>query len=461
MSIDPAFAPVRFRARILAVHAAMAFGLLTPGVASAEDVQIKDRIEVAPVWAGHPVGFALLTEGKTQYVAYYDDQRRMTVASRALDSKTWTKVVLPSSVEWDSHNYITLALDRSDQLHVVGNLHVSPLVYFRTKTAGDITSLAPVARMTGQRENRMTYPTFIKGDGGELIFHYRDGESGNGATLYNRYNEKTMTWSRLMDRPLFDGDEKMNAYPIGPLRGPDDYWHMTWVWRDTRDAETNHDLSYARSKNLLNWETVAGKPVGLPISIKTPGVILDPVPVNGGIINGTGKIGFDDQKRVVVAYHKFDEQGATQVYLARAANEAWKIHQLTDWSHRWEPKGPGSIPFDVGHSALRSDPRLGLFITLDNAKHGRGIWKIDPATLRLKDSLNAGQLPDYVPGSLYHAHGDGMRTTIARDAGTPPPGRRYVLRWETLPLNRDRPQSGPLPEPSMLELVVLEDPKSR
>jgi hypothetical protein len=36
---------------------------------------------------------------------------------------------------------------------------------------------------------------------------------------------------------------------------------------------------------------------------------VDPIPVNGCIINGCHKMGFDAQNRLVVAYHKHDDQG--------------------------------------------------------------------------------------------------------------------------------------------------------
>ena len=47
-------------------------------------------LDVAPVWAGHPVGFCLLTQAPHQFVAYYDADRHMTVAQRTLDSTEWT-----------------------------------------------------------------------------------------------------------------------------------------------------------------------------------------------------------------------------------------------------------------------------------------------------------------------------------------------------------------------------------
>ncbi|AHF90862.1 hypothetical protein OPIT5_12240 [Opitutaceae bacterium TAV5] len=449
----------------------LALGLALSSPLLAAEVRIKQRLPVSPVWAGHPVGFALLTDAPAnrQYAAYYDADRNMVVVSRALDAGVWTKKILPSKIGWDSHNYITLALDRDGQLHVVGNLHVTPLIYFRTTAAGDITTLAAIPRMTGDREQRMTYPRFIEDTDGSLIFTYRDGSSGNGSNLYNRYDEKTKSWSRLLDLPLFEGrrpagmprpphdtDDMMNAYADGPKRGPDGFWHLSWVWRDTPAAETNHDLGYARSRDLRHWETVDGRPVTLPISLQTPGVILDPVPANGGIINGSGKLGFDDKGRVIVAYHKFDDKGATQLYLARAENGAWKIRQVTQWTYRWEPRGGGSIPFDIRHSGVQHDPALGLYISIHNARHGSGVLKVDPDTLKLGEKIPAAQVPGRLPPELGHGVRAPLGLRTAADTGTAPAGLRYVLRWETLPVNRDRPREGPPPEPSALELIVLE-----
>ncbi|MDR1282642.1 MAG: BNR repeat-containing protein, partial [Opitutaceae bacterium] len=317
-------------------------------------------------------------------------------------------------------------------------------------------------------------PRFIKDTDGSLLFTYRDGRSGNGSNLYNHYNETTKSWTRLLDRPLFDGrrpsgiprpshdtDDMMNAYPDPdcPLRGPDGFWHLSWIWRDTPAAETNHDLSYARSRDLRHWETMDGHPLTLPLSLQTPGVILDPVPANGGIINGSGKPGFDDKGRVIIAYHKFDDKGATQLYLARAENGAWNTRQITRWTYRWEPRGNGAIPYDIGHSGVRHDPALGLYISIRNACHDNGgwnAWKLDPDTLEPGEKIPAAQVPGYIPPELGHGVRAPLGMRRAADTGTAPSGLRYLLRWETLPLNRDQPREGPPPAPSQLELIVLE-----
>jgi hypothetical protein len=65
-----------------------------------------DVLDVAPVWAGHPVGFSLLTVNDRQLVGFYDADRRLTVAVRSLDEKDWTYVPLPRHTGWDSHNSI-------------------------------------------------------------------------------------------------------------------------------------------------------------------------------------------------------------------------------------------------------------------------------------------------------------------------------------------------------------------
>ena len=46
-------------------------------------------VAVAPVWAGHPVGFDLLTHGDGQFIAFYDAERKMTVGQRGLDEDAW------------------------------------------------------------------------------------------------------------------------------------------------------------------------------------------------------------------------------------------------------------------------------------------------------------------------------------------------------------------------------------
>jgi len=159
------------------------------------------------------------------------------------------------------------------------------------------------------------------------------------------YDVETETWRRLAESPLFSGGGKMNAYFVGPAQDKSGAFHICWVWRNTPDCATNHDLCYARSKDLVHWETSAGRPLSLPITLATAEVV-DPVPPGGGMINGNTKVGFDADGRPVISYHKFDAQGKTQLYNARRETGGWRIYQISDWDYRWEFQGGGTLRFE-------------------------------------------------------------------------------------------------------------------
>jgi len=442
----------------------LAILLLCPQVYSAV------AIDIAPVWAGHPVDFALLTDPDhdIQYVAFYDAQRHLTVASRSLKSSTWKMFVLPSKTDhpsaqgatqpstilgWDSHNSIAIALDSNNELHLAGNMHASPLLYCRASVAGVVTSMQEIDRMVGDRESSATYPRFFPGPSGELIFAYRDGRSGNGADVYDQYDAKLRAWSRLIDQPLLDGRGKMNAYSTGPIKGPDGYYHLAWVWRNSPDCSSCHDVSYARSRDLLHWESSAGQPISLPITIDN-GDVVDAVPPRGGAINTNVLIGFDAQNHVLIAYTKYDSAGNSQLYLARRDAGQWKISQLSRWDYRWNFAGNGTIVFEITFTPPRALPDGRILVTYNHVKFGRGGFAVDPQTL----SATPIDPPPRIPLELLKPESDfpGMEARFAEDSGTSgDPHMRYLLRWETLPENRDRMRTGPLPPPSMLRVYEV------
>jgi len=415
--------------------------------------RIEEALDVERVWSGHRVGFCLLTEGQRQYVAYYDAQRRMTVAMRKLGSNQWEYKKLDSVIGWDSHNYVTMAVDADGFVHLSGNMHCVPLIYFRTAEPYDISSFERAAPMVGREEKRCTYPKFFTGAAAELIFTYRDGGSGNGNQIYNVYDTGTRSWRRLLDKPLTDGQGQMNAYIVGPVRGPDGLFHICWVWRDTPNCYTNHDLSYARSKDMVHWETVSGAAIALPMTIDTQGIIVDPVPVKGGMINGNTRIGFDSKKRVIISYHKFDANGKTQAYNARFEDGRWRIRRASDWDYRWFFEGGGTIHFEIRVSGVVLEDGC-LVQSYSHDKHGSGAWKLDEDSLKPVGMIKKAST---LPGEMKKRESDfpGIQIKTSRDSGSSGAGSvEYVLRWETLGANRDR-RIEKVPEPSMLRVYKL------
>lgn len=361
------------------------------------------------------------------------------------DGASWRYHKLESWLGWDSHNSIALAVDAVGQLHVAANMHNDPLTYFRTATPGDVRTLARVPVMVDPAvERRMTYPVFLTDGEGRLIFKYRDGGSGNGNERFNRYDPVAGRWQALLSTPLIDGEGKRNAYAVGPVLGPDKRFHLAWVWRDTPDAATNHDLSYARSADLQHWERSDGTPLTLPIRLSTA-EIVDPVPVRAGMINNNTVIGFDAQGRATITFHKFDTRGDTQIYVARREAKSWRIVQVSDWrGFRWEIGGGGSLDSRLFVGGVEPEGnRLRLRVVRDGAPID---LLLDPDTLARVEERPGGSLAARL--SEREPVPTGMRLSTLED-----PGSGVALAWATRPPNRDV-ATADIPDPSTLYLVL-------
>lgn len=436
------------------------------GARAAEPVgELIDR-----VWSGHPVGFAFLVERGHQFIAYYDADRRLNLAGRKIGDEKWTRVRPPgvpvpgkgrdsNVTSWDSHNSLRLALDREGGLHLAGNMHANPLVYYRTREPLQVATLERIDRMTGERETRCTYPVFFKNSAGDLLFRYRDGSSGNGSDLYNAYDPAAHAWRRLLETPLLDGEGERNAYSIEPTRGPDGFFHLVWMWRETPDASTNHTLSYARSRDLVHWENSRGAALPLPLTLAT-GEVVDGAKVKEGLINMTQALGFDGAQRPVVTYHRYDARGKSQVYAARPRRAGgWDVRQVSDWDFRWEFGGGGSIPAEVSVGPVHPEPDGTLVLDYASKSAGSGRWRLRADTLQRVAELPAP--PPALPSEITRVRSDypgmGVHTVVGQGEG-----RRWVLRWETLGPNRDLPRDS-APPPSELRLIEISsatpDPK--
>jgi hypothetical protein len=413
-------------------------------------------IHVGEVWSAHFVDFSLLTHAGRQYIAFFNQERQLTVGERWLADQSFNLTVLDQTLNWDSHNYLALTADRDGFLHLAGNMHASPLTYFRSERPHDASAFHRIPAMTGHDEARVTYPRFFHGLQDRLLFFYRDGLSGNGREIVNQYDPATFSWHRLHKEPMVDGEGLRSAYLSELELGADGYFHQAWIWRDTHHAETSHSPCYARSRDLVNWESADGRRLQLPLRF-SPDTLIDDVGPKGGAINNNLKIGFDGAGRPIVSYHKFDAHGHTQIYNARLEDQRWMIRQTTNWSSRWEFGGGGTIPFLIHVYPVQIDRQGNLYQWFQNElENEHEAWLLDPGsfarTQRLpatSDILNAVLGADRPPrpGMRWHMLDDQKSNRCTEST--------YVAKWETLPENRDRPRDGPPPAPSQLEVYEL------
>lgn len=431
---------------------------------SANVDSIVQTIKIDSVWAGHPVGFCLYTHEDRQYIAYYNANRNTVVGQRDLGQDQFDLHILPATsretaggtstvLGWDSHNFLTIGIDKEGFIHLSGNVHAHPLTYFRSRQPHDISTLEQVFEMVGTEEKRTTYPHFMLTKEKELLYHYRDGGSGNGNEIYNAYSVEEKKWFRMLDVPLTDGQGLMNAYQTQPTIRKDGWYHVYWVWRDTPDCSTNHDLSYMKSPDLENWYNAFGEAFQLPATIDKKLLIVDPIPPKGGIINLAAKLVLDEDNRPIFTYHKYDTDGNLQLYTAHTQDGRWVPQQLTNWDYRWEFSGRGSInsEFRLKDFRRRQDGRyeidywhikygIGTLLLDENLKN---IGKVVKPTSIAQDAKVEGLFP-------------GLKVRTSKDIGKgEEQGIRYILKWETIDRNRDRPREKPWPEPSRLYLYKL------
>ncbi|MCP1382399.1 BNR repeat-containing protein [Runella salmonicolor] len=433
---------------------------------SGKTVTIIQTIKIDSVWAGHPVGFCLYTHRNRQYIAYYNANRNMVVGQRNLDEPEFQLHILPATtrqtaqgtstvLEWDSHNFVTLGIDKEGFIHLSGNVHVNPLTYFRSRKPNDISTLEQIFEMVGTAEKRTTYPHFMRTKEGELLYHYRDGGSGNGNEIYNAYDTSTKKWRRLLDTPLTDGQGLMNAYQTQPTLMRDGWYHMYWVWRDTPDCSTNHDLSYMKSPDLKNWFDAFGKPIQLPATLGQKSLIVDPIPVEGGIINLAAKLVLDEKNNPVFVYHKFDKNGNTQLYSAHIQDKSWTYKQITNWDYRWFFSGNGSINSEILLKGFRKRQEGKYEVDYWHIKYGNGTILLNSKFENIGKVLKA---PPLEVAQKLEGVFPGLLIQISEDMGDSDnenKGSRYILKWETIKRNRDRAIEKPWPSPSQLYLYKL------
>lgn len=425
---------------------------------------VVGKIPIDSVWAGHPVGFCLYTHGDRQYIAYYNANRNMVVGQRYLDESTFDLHIMPATsretaggtstvLGWDSHNSVTIGIDKEGYLHLSGNMHVHPITYFKSTEPYDISTLKQQMTLVGPNEERCTYPHFMLTKEDELLFHYRDGGSGNGNEIYNIYSTETGKWSRMLDVPLTDGQGLMNAYQSQPSVLKDGWYHVYWVWRDTPDCSTNHDLSFMKSPDLKNWYNAFGEQIALPATLDKKELIVDPVPAQGGLLNLAAKMVLDQKDRPVFTYHKFDEDGNTQLYIAKTEGDKWTYHTVTNWDYRWYFSGNGSINRDIILKDFKKRADNKYQIDFWHIMYGNGTILLNRNFEAIGRVVKADEF-----AKTLDPEGDfpGLLVQTRGDLGEPKDENiRYMLKWETLNRNRDRPRPKPWPAPSSLSLYKL------
>ena len=269
---------------------------------------------------------SLVTFNGMQYAAYYDSAQFVVLAKRRSGSSNWhiSRTQYKGDAA-DAHKDISIMIDDADYLHVVWGHHNQPLNYAVGVAPGSLT-LSAKMQMTGVSESHVTYPEFYKLQKGGLLFLYRDGASGNGNLVINRYNTTTKKWTQTQSN-LIDGEGKRNAYWQMTVDKQGTI-HLSWVWRESPDVASNHDMCYARSKDGgLTWEKSTGEKYTLPITAANA-EYARVIPQKSELINQTSMCTDNAGHPFIATYWRDSGQSVPQYHIVYNTNGRWQGKSL-------------------------------------------------------------------------------------------------------------------------------------
>lgn len=296
---------------------------------------------------------SVVTHGDSQYVAFYNADANVVLARRRLGTETWDvcKTRYKGNV-LDAHNSISIMVDGDGFLHMSWDHHGHPLRYCRSKTPGSL-ELTEKMPMTDKNEGKVSYPEFYRLPNGNLLFLYRDGESGSGNLMMNHYDLKTKKWSQIQDA-FIHGEGKRNAYwqmctdPYGTI-------HISWVWRESSDVTTNHDMCYARSTdNGKTWQKSSGENYHLPITAANAEYACN-IPQGSELINTTSMCADAKGNPYIATYWRPKGTKVPQYYLIYHDGRQWQTLQISNRSTPFSLSGSGTKRIPISRPQIVAD----------------------------------------------------------------------------------------------------------
>ena len=298
---------------------------------------------------------SLTTYKDFQFIAYYDEDSYMVIGKRKLGAQEWelNRSQYKGNCR-DAHNIISIMADGKGYLHVSFDHHGHPLRYVKSIAPGSLT-LGEMVQMTGEDEGHVTYPEFYRMSDGSLLFAYRSGGSGRGNLVMNRYDINKMEWERVQDN-LVDGEGKRNAYwqMFVDKKG---VIHVSWVWRETPDVATNHDLCYAKSEDGgKTWKKSDNTSYQLPINAQNAEYIWN-IPQNSELINQTSMTVDKKGNPYIATYWRDSDSSVPQYRLVWFDGKEWNQNQVSDRKSPFSLSGGGTKMIPISRPRLVVRPK--------------------------------------------------------------------------------------------------------
>jgi hypothetical protein len=333
------------------------FFAITP-TGFAQSVTGVKTVFVDSGWANNSVNTvifrknSLCTFKSTQYISFYNKEGIVVVGKRTIGTTKWLLQTTPFKGDvTDAHRSISIITDGDGYLHCAWNHHGNQLHYSKSIAPGSLQMTNEIA-MTGIAETNVTYPEFHALPNGNLLFLYRDGRSGQGNLVLNRYDTKEKKWQQLHSN-LIDGEKQRNAYwqACVDTKGT---IHLSWVWRESPDVASNHDMCYARSADGgVTWTNSKNEAYTLPINATTAEYVCR-IPQKSELINQTIMYADDEGHPFIATYWREKNDSIPQYHIIYSTGKEWKIQNTGFRKTAFSLSGAGTKRIPVSRPQIIS-----------------------------------------------------------------------------------------------------------
>lgn len=333
-------------------------------------------------------GSSIASDRMMRVAAYYDEDSHVTLALQKRGSRKWdvVRTSLTGRTQ-DAHDVISIALDGDGYIHLCWDQHGSPMRYCRSLEPYRAVFPEP-SGMLGMAEENVTYPEFHRLSGGDLLFFYRDGSSGNGNLVLNRYSVAEGRWSRVQD-VLIDGQGERNAYPQMYVDARDGI-HLSWVWRESWLVETNHDMCYAFSPDGgRTWRRTDGSRYEMPVTAANAEYAWR-IPQGSELINQTSMTADAQGRPCIATYWRDADSDVPQYRIIWYDGAAWNSRQVGERTLPFSLSGGGTKAIPISRPAvaiakhgpvmLFRDSERGSVVSAFVAKSLEGPWTVRDLT---------------------------------------------------------------------------------
>lgn len=352
---------------------------------------------------------AIMTYKGFQYMTYWNNAFKVCVARRAIPEGKWQEVELPgysvSQTHFDDNHYnISMGICENDGTIHLSYDHHNDLLRYRASVAGlaNDTTIPWSAESFGAHTNNLgegvlvtfdgniTYPRFVSMPNGNMLFEARSGISGDGNSHLWEYDGNTHKWMYVGEY-MHGRTGKTAGYTskCGYINGlhytpGGTRLHVSFIWRETPNPPSNHDLYYAYSDdNGRTWFNDAGVKVATtgsdPLHYDKTSLKIVSISENRGLINQESQTVDKNGKIHILQSYMLDSEANSTNWMG-SRQKAYMRHIYKDENGIWQ-KDQIDLS-NINRSQIAADGNNNLYVVAPNyrvytakASEGWKTWK--------------------------------------------------------------------------------------